>query len=131
MTTNYTPTIPDSYDPFAVTESTSITGIRCRCPNCGYTHGSNETSVTLYIPAHGHASSAVLELLDEPPLLSLKELHRLRSKQDVQEAQRAIRSGQRQPRAPVSLQSQKRPHVRPVSKKRVCAGSSRYRVLVN
>jgi len=62
---------------------------------------------------------------------SLRQQHYERSRQDVCEARMALRRVRDDPGGRVPLQARKAPYTRPRSKKRVCAGSSRYRVLVN
>jgi hypothetical protein len=53
------------------------------------------------------------------------------SRTALRRAQMALQRALDDPGGQVPLQDRKRPYVRPRSKKRVCAGSSRYRVLVN
>lgn len=61
----------------------------------------------------------------------LRAWHRALSRQAAWEAQVALRSAPDDPGVRVPLLARKRPYVRQRAKKRVCAGSSRYRVLVN
>jgi hypothetical protein len=61
----------------------------------------------------------------------LKQLHREASWEAVRKAREALRAVRDDPGHRVPLQDRHHPYVRPLSKKRVCGGSSRYRVRVN
>jgi hypothetical protein len=62
---------------------------------------------------------------------TIKEWHRALSRQAAWEAQLALRRATDDPHPRIPRHARKAPYVRPRAKKRVCAGSSRYRVLVN
>jgi hypothetical protein len=105
---------------------TTITGTnQCQCPNCGCTHNyAPPNSRTYYFPPQEPEPA---EDIKE----ALKQWHKALSRQAAWEASVALRGEGKERRGPVSLQAQKAPYVRPTSKKRVCGGSSRYRVRVN
>jgi len=131
IATNYQgSTLPSTCtDPFYGCGWDSVTGTGgnvCHCPNCGYWHAQQPVTQTFYIPAQPREP--------EPPedlKAALKAWHKALSRQAAWEASVALRGDGKERRGPVSLQAQQRPYVRPTSKKRVCGGSSRYRVRVN
>jgi hypothetical protein len=116
----YVYTISSGY----VDTDSNLTSNYCRCPNCGRWH--EPCSQTLYIPAQPQE-----EFEDEDIREALRQWHKALSRQAAWEASVALRGEDRERKGKVPLQSQQRPYVRPMSKKRVCAGSSRYRVRVN
>ena len=65
------------------------------------------------------------------PLEALKEWHRALSRQHIKAARIALRGVPDDPGSRIPLQARRTPYIRPRAKKRVCAGSSRYRVLIN
>jgi hypothetical protein len=87
---------------------------------CAFTITSDYCTGVLYIP--------VRETCIEEPVPSPREEKLLRayaaSKRALHSARSVIRSNKAQPLSHP-------PYIRPISKKRVCAGSSRYRVLMN
>ncbi len=88
-----------------------------RCPNCGDFHYYADTN--LYIA----------------PAPNPREVARQRkrdlSKRALTRARLALQRALDDPRPEIPLPDRKRPYARPRSKKRVCAGSSRYRVMVH
>jgi hypothetical protein len=90
-----------------------------RCPNCGeyHFHGSN---------------SIYVEPEPEPDLrATIRQLKRDLSHRAITRARIALQRALDDPGVQVPIQDRKRPYVRPRAKKRVCSGSSRYRVMVN
>jgi hypothetical protein len=70
----------------------------------------------------------------EPPedlKAALKAWHRAVSHHAILAAQKALRSAPDDPSPRIPLAARRAPHVRQRSKRRVCGGSSRYRVRVN
>jgi hypothetical protein len=88
-----------------------------RCPNC--------------VEYHTYASNSVY-VEPEPDLrLTIRQQKRELSHRAITRARIALQRALDDPGVQVPLQDRKRPYARPRAKKRVCAGSSRYRVLVN
>jgi len=105
---------------------TTITGTnRCQCPNCGCTHNYSPLTQVYYLPPQEP------DPIVEDVKAALKAWHKALSRQAAWEASVALRGEGKERRGKIPLQAQQRPYVRPRAKKRVCAGSSRYRVLVN
>lgn len=123
MIAGYTPdTFYGCSNPYYTTST--ITGDNiCRCSICGQWHGRPDTTQVICIPLQPPEP-------EEDDREWLRQWHRAVSRQAAWEAQIALRSAGDDPRGKVPLQAQKVAYVRPRAKKRVCAGSSRYRVLV-
>ncbi len=102
--------------PATGTYATSLTG---RCPNCGEVHYYVDTDTNITI-SH-----------ELPPKVRARQLKWEASKRAVTRARLALQQALDDPRPEIPLPERKRPYVRPRAKKRVCAGSSRYRVMVN
>lgn len=114
------PTVPGDWDPF-VFRYTTDNG------TCGYdTWATTTTTVTIY-PGN---TGANIELEPEP-LIDLKAWKKALSRQAIWEAQVALRRCQDDPSPRVPLQARRGLSGRQAVRKRVCSGSSRYRVLVN
>lgn len=107
-----------TYDP-------NLTGVS-RCPNCGRWHETSTIIYANYPPAPPPDPEPVRSVKE-----ALKEWHRALSRHAAWEAMVALRSAPDDPGHRVPLPARQRPYVRQRAKKRVCAGSSRYRVLVN
>lgn len=130
---------------YPITFSTDAT---CSATNIDYAYTTSSTAVVVLSGSDVTANNIMPEKLweelkqwapldgdeyecGEDPLAALKQRHRELSWRHIREAQVARRKAVDGPRPRVPLQSRQHPYVRPVTKKRVCAGSSRYRVRVN
>lgn len=104
----------------------------CRCPRCGCFHSRGqwapEPPIVIRTPP---SKPRNVQLLTEEQLWELRNRAWKLSKEAIVEAHDTLKTVRETQLDRVPLQDRQRPYVRPVSKKRVCGGSSRYRVLVN
>lgn len=107
---------------------TAVTGSNLNgpCPNCGKVHRPFPQEEVYVQPSRPLRK----------PFLTPEQIHRFRnlswklSKEAIVEARGYLKSARDDVRTHVPLQDRHRPYVRPPFKKRVCGGSSRYRVMV-
>lgn len=101
------------------------------------TYGTYDPYITLPLSTLDVSSNSVAYsgYRPEPEPLSEREeillRHRASSRLAVCQGRMALRGALDDPTTRVPIMARKLPYVRPTFKKRVCAGSSRYRVLVN
>ncbi len=99
------------------------------CPHCGCLHES--ASIIYYWTPPATPKPRIKPWLTPAELERLRRLALEQSRLAIQDAQGVLRGLSDDPMNRVSLQDRQRPYARPRAKKRVCAGSARYRVLVN
>lgn len=92
-------------------------------------------TVTLTFPTGGSFTASTIYVGPSPePYYDDREtrltLKRTASKAAVLRARLALQRALDDPRPEIPLEARKRPYRRPTAKGRVCAGSSRYRVMV-
>jgi len=99
----------------------------------GYCPLDGTVTLTLF-PCGGFTSSTAYVPHPEPNFNDREyrlTLKRTASKAAVTRARLALQRALDDPRPEIPLGARKRPYRRPTAKGRVCAGSSRYRVMVN
>ena len=119
-------TVPQGYDPFAVQYTDPYTGTAITSAGI-YPYGSQTTAtsdqwVTVYVapaPPEDRESE------------DLKAFKKACARAALLADQRALRTLRDDPSPKIPLQARKGFSGRQAARKRVCAGSSRYRVLVN
>jgi hypothetical protein len=125
------PTCTDSTGASGYYYPNAITGDCCTCPRCGCIHPQGQ---------HAPQDEIILRASPRPkdrPFLTPEQVWRLRnlsyrlSRDAIVEARVVQKRARDDLRTHVTLQARQRPYVRALFKKRVCGGSSRYRVMVN
>lgn len=101
----------------------------CICPHCGCLH--DQTSVVYWVPPEKPSRPRGKPWLTPADLERLRRSALEQSKLAIEEAQGVLRGLGDDPMNRVAIQDRQRPYARPRVKKRVCAGSARYRVMVN
>lgn len=109
---------------------TAVTGdnCQCRCPNCGSVHRFHEVCTIRVSPEPRRRDRP---FLTPEQVWRLKNLSYRLSREAIDEARVVLKGARDDLRTHVPLQDRHRPYVRSSFKKRVCGGSSRYRVMVN